>query len=412
MISIKQFANSYKRIVLLISSTSAIAGLSNIIIGLIDDAPLAYHAVALYLAFVFTMNLIIAYKFSASTSKLFYSLVTPTWYFFGIIFVGGGFAEGASIIANLGFVFVFFRDNLKLRNYLITYGLIISTLSYAILNLNGPLFELYNHPLDEIFGIFLCAFWLYLIFVIYERENQILLSKLKSKNSELEYTNKELEEFTYIASHDLKSPVRNILSFTSLIERDLKNEDSKSTAEYLSYVKSGARQLNDLITDVLEFSEIQNDQQNQKEDINLNQVTEAVKLALYQEIEESKAQIKSEDLPTYYCNETQMKLVFQNLIQNGIKYNQSEVPIIEISSKKKDNFIEIHFKDNGIGIDEQYFDTIFDFFKRLHTKADYEGTGIGLGLCKKIINKMGGQISLKSQLGKGSTFIVKLPLSN
>ena len=143
--------------------------------------------------------------------------------------------------------------------------------------------------------------------------------------------------------------------------------------------------------------------------VDLNEVMDYVKNTLSIEIKSKGAKITYSKLPSYYCYSTQMKLVFQNIIQNGIKYNNSKNPHIEVWSESKADSITLFFRDNGIGVEEEFHDTIFKFFKRLHTKQDYDGSGIGLGVCKKIINRLEGTISIESEKGKGSTFIVELP---
>ena len=233
----------------------------------------------------------------------------------------------------------------------------------------------------------------------------------KHRNQELKAKNEELERFAYIASHDLKSPLRNIISFSGLIEKALHKESFDSVPEYLTYIQTNAHQMAILIEDILEFSKINTVRQDNKKWVDLNQLSHNIETLLSQEIEQKQAVIHCESLPHYFCNEARFSLLFQNLIQNGIKYNENPHPTINISASSKDDFLYLHFQDNGIGIEEQYHNKIFEYFKRLHAIGIYEGTGIGLGLCKKIVQTYQGSISVQSCLTKGSIFTVKLPLT-
>jgi len=165
-----------------------------------------------------------------------------------------------------------------------------------------------------------------------------------------------------------------------------------------------------LIEDVLEFSNIDSRDNDKKELVDLNKVLEKVQYNLHHEISTKNAKIMPHPLPLYYCNEVRFAILFQNLLQNGIKYNKQQRPIIEVWSTNVDNVLNIYFKDNGIGIEEEYQQQVFGYFKRLHSKNEYEGSGIGLAMCKKIVENCNGQLTIQSTIGKGSTFMVSLPI--
>lgn len=232
-------------------------------------------------------------------------------------------------------------------------------------------------------------------------QNRILASK-----------NEELERFNYIASHDLKSPLRNIHSFAGLLERDLERGEAKDLPEYLDFIKANAKHMSGLINDILAVSKINKEGAKEKDWVDLNSLLDQVKENLLVELEGKSVQVNSEELPKYLCNESQFSVLFQNLIQNGIKYNEHPKPCINIWSREEKGELQVYFQDNGIGIEEEYHDYIFEYFKRLHTVDEYEGTGIGLGLCKKIVESYEGEISLSSEKDVGSVFMVKLPLTN
>ena len=241
------------------------------------------------------------------------------------------------------------------------------------------------------------------------RENLKYRKNSNEKNRMLEFKNEELERFSYIASHDLKSPLRNIFSFAGLLERDLQRGNEDNLEEYLSYIKTNAKHMSGLIADILQVTKIDNEETGDKDWVDLNLLLEQVKANLFLELKEKSAQISSQDLPSLYCNESQFSLLFQNFIQNGIKYNENSQPTINIWSTEEAEQVYVHFQDNGIGIEEEYHDYIFEYFRRLHNLDQYEGTGIGLGLCKKIVQNYQGEISVFSEKDKGSTFTVKLP---
>lgn len=242
------------------------------------------------------------------------------------------------------------------------------------------------------------------------RENHQYNQLVIKQNKILEVQNKELERFTYIASHDLKSPLRNIISFSSIVETSLKKGDTLSALQDLSYIQTSSKRMSYLIEDILELSKIKNGNKENRAWVDFNKIVEKSQYSLHQEIENKKAKIIYQNLPNYYCNETEFSLLFQNLIQNGIKYNENHTPQVEISVTQEDDALLLYFKDNGIGLDAQYHEQIFEYFKRLHNQTQYEGTGIGLGLCKKIVQNYDGKISVQSTPNQGSVFLIELPV--
>lgn len=229
--------------------------------------------------------------------------------------------------------------------------------------------------------------------------------KLEAYAQELKDKNQELERFAYIASHDLKTPVRNIVSFLGLINRKLQNVDDEDLKHYIAYASQSARNMFSLVEDVLEFSRLNKNQELKFQVVDTNElVCEAVQnLEIY--IKEKDAIITCRNLPKQMtADPSKMIQLFQNLIENGIKYNQSPQPNILISCQQKEQTQEFSIEDNGIGIESTYKDSIFDMFKRLHNRQDYEGTGIGLAVCKKIVQLHQGKIWVDSEVGKGSVF--------
>jgi len=227
---------------------------------------------------------------------------------------------------------------------------------------------------------------------------------LESKNKELTQTNQELEHFAYVASHDLQEPLRTITSFIQILERRYKNSFDADAQQFMGFIVDGARRMQLLIQDLLEYSRI-NRPTTGFERIDLNEVFHTVIRVLKEKIEDHDALVMAEPLPKVVGNRVQLTQVFQNLVDNAIKFkDKKRKPEILVSIVEHKDTWELIFKDNGIGISEDYFNRIFVIFQRLHTLEEYSGTGIGLALCRKIIERHGGEIWVKSKPGKGSEF--------
>jgi len=227
--------------------------------------------------------------------------------------------------------------------------------------------------------------------------------QIKTHADALERSNKELKQFAYAASHDLQEPLRSISSYISLILQQKGDEFDEETKHFINIVIDGSERMKVLINDLLEYSKISIQTKAFKK-INLEQVLERVKINLKMTIEEKKAKITHDVLPEVMADSVQIERLFQNLIGNAIKYCKYN-PEVHVSSKQKNGVWIISIRDNGIGIDPKYQDQIFGIFKRLHNRREYSGTGIGLAICKKIVEQYGGKIWVKSKgEGKGSTF--------
>lgn len=232
--------------------------------------------------------------------------------------------------------------------------------------------------------------------------------QLEESNRGLQDSNEQLDRFASIASHDLKSPLRSIVSFAGLIKLKYGANLPEEGKEFLKIMSDNAKQMNNLIEDILEYSK-SNSYEPMKEKVSLNEIVAGVASEIGMNEQLKEAQIIGSDLPDLFADSTWMKQLFQNLICNGLKYNSSENPRVEITFQKEEKGLHFQIKDNGIGIAEEYKEKIFEMFERLHGKGTYEGTGIGLAICKKIVNQYKGDIWIDSVLGKGSTFHLMLP---
>lgn len=220
---------------------------------------------------------------------------------------------------------------------------------------------------------------------------------------ELGRSNKELEEFAYVASHDLQEPLRSVAGACQLLQRRYSEKLDASALEFIDFAVSGAKRMEELINDLLAYSRVST---KAREPIltDLNKVCADVLENLRSAIHDTQAVITKDQLPTMAVDPWQVSQLFQNLIANALKFRGKAAPHIHIGAVAETNVWHFSVKDNGIGINPKYFDRIFVVFKRLHTRDQYPGTGIGLASCKKIVERHGGSIWVESAEGKGTTF--------
>lgn len=242
-------------------------------------------------------------------------------------------------------------------------------------------------------------------------ENQVALKtqNLNQAVDKLTRSNQDLESFAYAASHDLQEPLRSIISYLQLIERREKNLSDESK-EYFTYVVDGAKRMKSLMQGLLEYSRIKSFQKEELDYIDMNNLIELIKANLYIAIEEKEAKVNFSNLHQIKGNRTQVIQLFQNIIANALKFGKKDVNVVvEISSKETAQFIEYKISDNGIGIDPKFYNKIFGLFNRLNPIGTFKGSGIGLALCKRIIENHEGEISVDSELGNGTHFYLKFP---
>lgn len=245
----------------------------------------------------------------------------------------------------------------------------------------------------------------------YEQMEQMVsdrTAKLRNTLTELEHSNEELSQFAHVASHDLQEPLRAVVGFLQLLERDNKENLSEKGKHYIDRTIKAAFRMQTLVNDLLTLSKI-NAKGCEFEEIDLNDLVTKAKKHFDSLIDEKNAVIKSVELPVITANKKQISTLFVNLISNALKYNDSMQPKVEIGVKDEESDFCFFIKDNGIGIDEQFFNRIFVVFQRLHSRHEYSGTGIGLTLCKKIVERHRGRIWVESIEGEGATFYFILP---
>jgi PAS domain S-box-containing protein len=227
--------------------------------------------------------------------------------------------------------------------------------------------------------------------------------------AELKRSNDELQQFAYVASHDLQEPLRMVASYTQLLAKRYKGRLDSDADEFIAYAVDGSNRMQGLIQDLLAYSRAGTDGKALLKISSENALQTAL-TNLRASIEESAALVTHDALPTITTDEIQLTQVFQNLIGNAIKYRGTPTPQVHVSASKNGGQEWIFsVRDNGMGIDPQYFDRIFIIFQRLHGQKEFQGTGIGLALCKKMLEHLGGRIWVESQAGNGSTFFFALP---
>jgi light-regulated signal transduction histidine kinase (bacteriophytochrome) len=244
-----------------------------------------------------------------------------------------------------------------------------------------------------------------------QRETTMLKQKseeVRQYANQLEQSNEELKQFAHAASHDLREPVRMIVSYAELLEMTLKGQLTKEQQELFAYLKEGGKRINEMIAGILAFSKVNN--HSELSQVSLADILQLVKNNLKLMISSKNALIESETLPVVMSNQVLMTQLFQNLLTNGLKYNHSEQPHIRITYLREGEFYRFCISDNGIGIEEKYREKVFDIFTRLQNRQHHSGSGIGLAICKKIVDRLGGEIFNQPNEWGGTDFIFTLPV--
>ena len=231
---------------------------------------------------------------------------------------------------------------------------------------------------------------------------------LSKQNEELLHINAELERFAYVTSHDLKEPLRMITGYLGLLSKRYESTLNEEAMEFVNFAVDGAKRMEVLITDLLTYSRM-GPRQKKNEEVDGEKLFSRSVLDLKAVIDESGAEVTHDPLPTFIGDSTQLGQVFLNLMGNAIKYHGNEKPKVHVSAMRSENEWRFSVSDNGIGMEPQYRERIFLLFQRLHTRAEYPGTGIGLAICKKVIEGHDGRIWVESESGKGSTFYFTIP---
>jgi len=235
------------------------------------------------------------------------------------------------------------------------------------------------------------------------------ITERKKSEQELARSNAELEQFAYVASHDLQAPLSTIASYAQLLKERYKNKIDANGIKFIDKMIKGSVRMQCLIDDLLEYSRVSRKIKD-FEHTDCNQILREACANLQLSIRKNQAEIQCCNLPLIMADSYQIMQLFQNLIGNALKYRSEENPVIKISVEGQESYWLFSVKDNGIGINSQYYERIFQIFQRLHTQEEYVGTGIGLAICQKIIERHSGRIWVESQVGIGSTFYFTIPI--
>lgn len=242
-----------------------------------------------------------------------------------------------------------------------------------------------------------------------ERRVEERTQELRQRSEDLRRSNEELEKFAYVASHDLQEPLRMVSSYTQLLARRYKDRLDDDAEEFIGYAVDGAQRMQTLINELLKYSRVGTSGK-ELAPTDCEAVLDAACANLKIAMEESGAVLKRGQLPEVMGDQTQLIQLFQNLLGNAIKFRrEGEPPEVNVSARESEGRWMFSVSDNGVGIEAQYAERVFVIFQRLHGGVEYPGTGIGLALCKKIVERHGGSIRLESEPGKGSTFYFSLP---
>lgn len=238
-------------------------------------------------------------------------------------------------------------------------------------------------------------------------ERKRLEQGIKESHEALEQSNLELKQFAYIASHDLQTPLRTIAGFAQLLNEDCADKLGEDAAGYIERIVNGCNRMQTLIDDLLAYSRVES-RTRPFEVVDMNAVLQDVAVMVEAELVEAAGQLNRETLPVVQGDRSQLTQLMMNLVGNGLKYHGDAPPVITVSAEQEDGLWVFAVQDNGIGIEEKHHDKIFEIFRRLHTQQKYPGTGIGLALCRRIVERHGGTIWTEASPGEGSTFFFTL----
>lgn len=239
--------------------------------------------------------------------------------------------------------------------------------------------------------------------------NAELEDRVRQRTEELRRSNEDLEQFAYVASHDLQEPLRAVSMYVQLLERRYHDQLDAEGKKFIGYATQGASRMRELIHDLLAYSRASTQEQH------LQTIEAADALARAEAnvrgaLEEAGGRITHDPLPSVRADETQLTQVFQNLLSNAIKYRSPDEPLqVHVWAEREGDTVAFHVRDNGIGVEPDYHEQIFEPFRRLHTRAEYPGSGLGLSICKRLVERHGGRIEVESEPGRGATFHIQLP---
>jgi signal transduction histidine kinase len=247
-----------------------------------------------------------------------------------------------------------------------------------------------------------------LVVAVVVDERRRLQDELTQRAKDLGRSNKELEQYAYVASHDLQEPLRMIASYSHLLNRRYREKLDAKADEFLTYIEHNVRRMEEFIKGLLEYSRVTNSE-GTNQVVQLDEVLQDAQASLANAIQKSQAVVTHDPMPTVRCNRLEISQVLQNLLANALKFRGKEPPAVHVGIRKMEREWIVSVKDNGIGIERQYAGRLFEMFYRIHSASEYPGSGIGLAVCKKVVERHGGRIWFESAPGEGTTFYFSLP---
>ena len=331
--------------------------------------------ITLSLIGLFLLVILLNHNGKKKLARFIFLFVNTTLLFIINILYGREFGSEFILFPLIMFVLLYLDKSISKILWLFVFAAVYCS-SLVYLSNNQPIFVENLDPQSFYFMLLICTVVVFMLTSLFIEENKnfyqktsLLLDEVSSKNKELEDANTELERFAFIASHDLKTPLRNINSFLKLIERKIEKGNTQDIQEYLDYASLNAKRMHNLVQDILTFSQM-NTENVPFQTLDLNKVVNRAINNLQDLVEQKAADIQIEKLPTVVGNQAQLMILFQNLIENGLKYNSSRSPFIQIKAIETDLQYELLIRDNGIGIPEEYSDKVFDMFYRFHSQED------------------------------------------
>tara|TARA_R110002051_G_scaffold5108_3_gene27365 strand:+ start:7827 stop:9095 length:1269 start_codon:yes stop_codon:yes gene_type:complete len=365
-------------------------------------------------------------------TRLYMTIYPPTTFMIIILLIGGFFGQALGFATMAFLAFIGYRNNPKLRILFISYDILAFIIPTIYISFYGPFLGVIDVPFDEILVFIACLAWLSLTFRMYDenktrnytnsleknntaliesefnlKQTQLVLqnqnNKLAVLNNELNLKNKHIEEFTFIVTHDLRGPLNNINIIAKELQTQHLLKDYSNTLSFLSHLESSSARLTDLVNGLLKYAEIGNS--SQMERINVNDIIKNVLIDMSEQIKTNNATISLGEMPVLIARANDIRMLFQNLIHNALKFTSSDKKAsIIINAVKIPGFYKFSVEDNGIGIPKDELNNVFKAFHRLHNQSEFEGSGIGLYGCKKIIDHHQGEIWIESTENIGSKF--------
>jgi len=313
--------------------------------------------------------------------------------------------ESAIFLVTVLIAFMLYEGQLKHKIACLIWNIALLT---GALTYIASFSSIYLNPFGVIVLTIGLVIILSFIFTFYQNNINTVVQQKNNLLKQLQLKNAELERFAYITSHDLKEPVKNIEGFSSVLRKSLGKEAESEQLQLTNMIYTSAKRMSTLIDSILKFSKLEKDEV-KFESVDLNDIVQQFKNSHHHFLQESKAVIQHDTLPSIQGNKVYLSLLFQNLIENGIRYNESEIPSVKIFAHQEKDKIHLVLDDNGIGIKKEYATYVFEPFRRLHNRSKYKGTGLGLAICKKIVENHSGKIWVESRANGGSQFNILLP---